>query len=220
MKNDLKEKFAFTLAEVLITLGIIGIVSAMTIPTLINNYQKKVTVTRLQKAFSTLSQAVKLSEIDNGPVSTWNFDFDEDKYIAGKRIAETYFLPYLRVAKTYEVGKPVEIVRLNGDSEDYLSTDSFAFTLNNGIMFYINPQGTWLPIIVDLNADEKPNIFSKDVFVFYLFKSGLTLAGVKNWNREQLLANCSPEASDREGNYYCGMLIKNDGWQIKDDYPW
>lgn len=43
----MKKVFAFTLAEVLITLGIIGIVAAMTIPTLINNYQKKITVTRL-----------------------------------------------------------------------------------------------------------------------------------------------------------------------------
>ena len=58
MYKDLKEKFAFTLAEVLITLGIIGIVSAMTIPTLINNYQKKVTVTRLQQTYSMLNQAL------------------------------------------------------------------------------------------------------------------------------------------------------------------
>ncbi len=38
---------AFTLAEVLITLGIIGIVAAMTIPNIINGYNKKVVETRL-----------------------------------------------------------------------------------------------------------------------------------------------------------------------------
>ena len=42
-------KKAFTLAEVLITLGIIGIVAAMTIPTLITNYQKNITITRLKE---------------------------------------------------------------------------------------------------------------------------------------------------------------------------
>ena len=50
-----KSKKAFTLAEVLITLGIIGVVVAMTMPTLINNYQKKLAVTRL-KHFSSMMQ--------------------------------------------------------------------------------------------------------------------------------------------------------------------
>ena len=44
------KKFAFTLAEVLITLGIIGVVAAMTMPALVANYQKTVTVNRLKKA--------------------------------------------------------------------------------------------------------------------------------------------------------------------------
>lgn len=42
------KKAAFTLAEVLITLGIIGVVAAMTMPSLIQNYQEKATVTKLK----------------------------------------------------------------------------------------------------------------------------------------------------------------------------
>ena len=38
----------FTLAEVLITLGIIGVVAALTLPSVIQKYQKKVTVERLK----------------------------------------------------------------------------------------------------------------------------------------------------------------------------
>ena len=49
-----KIKFAFTLAEVLITLGIIGVVAAITLPTLIKNYQKHVYVTQLKKVVNTL----------------------------------------------------------------------------------------------------------------------------------------------------------------------
>ena len=49
-------KKAFTLAEVLITLGIIGIVAAMTLPTLIGKYQKKQTVTQLKKSYTEISQ--------------------------------------------------------------------------------------------------------------------------------------------------------------------
>ena len=57
----MKKKQAFTLAEVLITLGIIGVVAAMTIPTLIQNYQKKVWTTQLQKTVSMLENGFKLA---------------------------------------------------------------------------------------------------------------------------------------------------------------
>lgn len=49
---------AFTMAEVLITLGIIGIVAAMTLPSLIGNYQKKQTAIQLKKFYSIMQQAI------------------------------------------------------------------------------------------------------------------------------------------------------------------
>lgn len=49
-KSCRNNKVAFTLAEVLITLGIIGVVAAMTLPTLIANYQKRQTVVQLKKS--------------------------------------------------------------------------------------------------------------------------------------------------------------------------
>ena len=52
-------KIAFTLAEVLITLGIIGVVAALTLPTLISNYKKQTYVTGLQKAYSVLNNMTK-----------------------------------------------------------------------------------------------------------------------------------------------------------------
>ena len=61
-------RVGFTLAEVLITLGIIGIVSAMTIPTLINNYQEKALNTQFINAHSFLSQALQLTK------SEYNYD--------------------------------------------------------------------------------------------------------------------------------------------------
>ena len=59
--NDFKKKIAFTLAEVLITLGIIGVVAAMTIPTLIADYQEKVTVTKFKWVYSTLANAFTMA---------------------------------------------------------------------------------------------------------------------------------------------------------------
>lgn len=58
-------KRAFTLAEVLITLGIIGVVAAMTLPSLVGNYKKKQAVTQLQKVYTVLNQALRQSEAAN-----------------------------------------------------------------------------------------------------------------------------------------------------------
>ena len=60
MKN--KIKLAFTLSEVLITLGIIGVVSAMTIPTLISKYQKHIVEANLQESYSIIQQVMKYTE--------------------------------------------------------------------------------------------------------------------------------------------------------------
>ncbi len=59
-RNDMMKKVAFTLAEVLITLGIIGVVAALTLPSLIQNYQKQVYVNQLKKSYSTLSNGFRL----------------------------------------------------------------------------------------------------------------------------------------------------------------
>lgn len=69
-------KSAFTLAEVLITLGIIGVVAAMTIPTLMNSTNSKETVTSLKKVFSTLSNAYTLTENEEGTPDTWGLSGD------------------------------------------------------------------------------------------------------------------------------------------------
>ena len=64
-------KAAFTLAEVLITLGIIGVVAAMTLPTLINKYQEKVTVTKVKKFYSILSQGYQFAVQEYGEPEYW-----------------------------------------------------------------------------------------------------------------------------------------------------
>lgn len=57
---------AFTLAEVLITLGVIGVVAAMTMPSLVANYQKKVWVNQLKKTVSVMNQAFQKMLADDG----------------------------------------------------------------------------------------------------------------------------------------------------------
>ena len=71
------KRFGFTLAEVLITLGIIGVVAAMTMPTLMNSTQGAQYKTAYKKALSALSQAVTL----NVALDEWNFaDVENNSY--------------------------------------------------------------------------------------------------------------------------------------------
>ncbi len=58
-------KFGFTLAEVLITLGVIGVVAAMTLPSLTKKYQDKLLLTQVKKSYSELENAVKLYAAQN-----------------------------------------------------------------------------------------------------------------------------------------------------------
>ena len=62
-------KSAFTLAEVLVTLGIIGVVSAMTVPTLIQNHQRKTYVTQLHKVYNEISQVLLQYQTDKNALN-------------------------------------------------------------------------------------------------------------------------------------------------------
>lgn len=87
-RNGLKKNLAFTLAEVLITLGIIGVISALTLPSLILNYKNKVVETKLKKIYSIMNQAIVLSEGTNGNLEDWDFENPEflNTYILTKQI--------------------------------------------------------------------------------------------------------------------------------------
>jgi prepilin-type N-terminal cleavage/methylation domain-containing protein len=71
LKSNIK-RFAFTLAEVLIVLGVVGVVAEMTIPTVYMNAEKQSAVAKLQKFYSVMSQAIDLSEIDHGDAINWD----------------------------------------------------------------------------------------------------------------------------------------------------
>lgn len=64
----------FTLAEVLITLGIIGIVASMTLPTLTAKTRKAEATARIKKFYSAMHQAIIMSEMNNGSCNNWEYE--------------------------------------------------------------------------------------------------------------------------------------------------
>ena len=75
---DGKRKIAFTLAEVLITLGIIGVVAAMTLPSVITKYQDKVLINKTKKAFAQFQNVLSLASVDNGTPGDNSLTFPKD----------------------------------------------------------------------------------------------------------------------------------------------
>lgn len=89
------EKFkAFTLAEVLVTLGIIGVVSAMTVPTLMQNYQRQSYVTQLHKIYNEFGQAAERYKADNNLVS-----IREGRIIGNADELNAFLKRYFKVVK-------------------------------------------------------------------------------------------------------------------------
>lgn len=221
-------KNAFTLTEVLITLGIIGVVAAIIISSLIVNHQKRSTVTKLKAFYSMFSQVVRQSVVDNGDASTWDKDMETDDFTA------KYILPYIEGVAVLTSGYSMNALSNSYYIYWYRTTYTPAkhYELKNGISFTIQKRIGSKPIsfmiVVDINGKSKPNILGKDGFVFYIdtAKNGILPVGFNN-KRNILKTDPNSGCSKKNdwmnihyGGEYCAALIMNDGWQILEDYPW
>ena len=225
-------KQAFTLAEVLITLGIIGVVAAMTMPTLIANHKKKVYATKVKYTYNIVSNALLSSVAENGSPNTWDYG---SKINAGgssslqngahtKEMAKKYFIPYFKVIKE------------GSDDNGYYIVISNGITLTFNTDGGTNSEGIYTPsalyITASFNNNTKQYYSStrdysqKDVFMTINVLE--TNARVKffNWGGEtrngiinEARYGCRKEIA-KSRRYGCAALIQHDGWEIKDDYPW
>ena len=80
VQNDMKKSkhAAFTMAEVLITLGLIGVVAALTIPNLTKRYEEKAIITKYKKVYSVLANAYNLAMMESGPPDSWILEDEAD----------------------------------------------------------------------------------------------------------------------------------------------
>lgn len=181
------KKAAFTLAEVLITLGIIGVVAAMTMPSLIQNYQEKATVTKLKKCYSLVSQAY---------VSILNDEGGSDTLQAGDDLEMMEkFGKYLKYQKTCGRNKgcfpnvTYKSVTGNGYGKwEDDTTDRSRAILTDGTLIMFNKSAMWgenegnylyAQIYVDINGFKGPNQLGRDFFYFYISPEKIVPAGAK-----------------------------------------
>ena len=217
--NDFKKKIAFTLAEVLITLGIIGIVAAMTIPTLISNYQKKQRLVQLKNSFSVVSNAIRLSEVDNGPMSIWPTGAEMDVNAYWVKYLKPYFANPILCATKSDCGYDDSFDTIKwgcGAQWNIMTSDArLLFKLKDGTIVFL-PRNSYeadgTPIYVsslyiDVNGASPPNECAKDVFVFKKTEKGIMPYPASG-------RNCRTSPS------VCADAIMKNGWEYPEDYPY
>lgn len=200
------KKLAFTLAEVLIALVVIGIIAAITVPSLMNNMDNYQYRGALKKNFSSFSQAFRLAYgyqfYDN--YLDWDYahdnSFTQDVY---EKLRQYMNITKVcgRVHENNECFTPVKAK--NGKPAKYFTEDGFAsnfvhlytFTLSDGTSVAMD---VWmkesikqfagveknliketdnLVILTDVNGQKGPNMLGKDVHLFVLTNKGLVPAG-------------------------------------------
>ena len=239
----LSRNFAFTLAEVLITIGIIGVVAAMTLPPLVANHEKKQTSVRVKKVYSELTQAIRLSEAENGDFENWSVDENLYFTIDGtKFFVNKYIKPYYKSLKICGEGGSTGNKNTCGAAP--VSSNGVQYVTNNGTAISMVYTGkSKLLILVDLKPTRK-TVFKKEdkslgKNVFYFdtdnYTKRLMPSGwVKNLTREMALTgyetngyrySCKKLKKNDDDIYTdyrhaCTALLMIDGWEFKEDYPW
>lgn len=201
---------AFTLAEVLITLVVIGVIAAITVPSITAGTKKTEYSGRLKKFYSTLTQAQTRAYALGDSWDIWCEDASKNYDGTTKTteaFAKTYLLPNVSAAKHGVV---------NG---------KYTIYLNDGTSFYLTKEQC-LHFFFDANGGKRPNVSGRDVFrytycpasidrnlidaqpgvlIAYPWQSG------KNRTQARNACKSSPDT--------CSKLLMMDGWEFKDDYP-
>lgn len=184
----------FTLAEVLITLGIIGIVAAMTLPTLIQKNKRAELQSGLKTGYSLLQQALQRMNADNGcPIIPANYPYrtlknefikyfdnpidcqwggdqgTKESILCGKGVISEGSGQVMKgIYKTYNLSK---------NEISSVPLDDGQFALKNGMLVMIeNHHNGTIFISIDINGiNKKPNIWGHDLFTFQLMSDGKLL---------------------------------------------
>lgn len=184
----MKERFlAFTLAEVLITLGIIGVVAAMTIPNVLNYFQQQAYLSGFKKMYTVLSQAYLSAAQENGTADKWE----------SSKNAYDYMKPFLNVSMDCVEKKgcfPEVLYRGISDITDYAYpnynniSSAFKVRLSDGTSVAFT---TGFSIVFDVNGDRPPNRWGYDVFSVLIDMSAPKLVGSSGSTVSWSVNNCS-----------------------------
>lgn len=236
-KND----SGFTLAEVLITIGIIGIVAAMTLPIIITSQRNKQIATQLKKIYSVLNTAIQFAVNDYGDMKNWDVDLSYFAAVSEQdriRAFQTYIVPYLDSIKTCtKTDSNLDACWKNafpGSAPYYNISGGGAYQLiaitilKDGVSCGVTDITTNTALVCDINGYRKPNRLGRDQFAFVFNPQKNNLEFERYYlSRDDLLNPSKFDAnggacvsgSRRYDGVGCGALIQKDGWTLSKDYP-
>ena len=207
---------AFTLAEVLITLGIIGVVAAMTMPSLIANHREKQTVAQLKKVYSTLQQAYLMAIEKHGDPVNWDLTDtftgidDEGNNITDYTSAYTIFNYLAENMKSVDGGKANQYIHHEYDSYSLDGTFRNTISTNRDIPNIALADGTtissgWIAngmmdIYVSLNKcmNKGKCTLGKDTFYFQIY-----------FSPAKIVPEGSPTVTPTRFKEFCNIGISN-----------
>ena len=227
--SNLIKKCAFTLAEVLITLGIIGVVAAITIPALIQKQYEKETVAKVKKAYSELSQAYLMAKNEFGTFDQWgittNMSSAESHIIFGNNMKK-----YMKLSKdcigmsSTNMNNNCPIKNFNASNSNYSRV-----VLNNGNvisfrMYYNNCSGNFgkgllrntCGAIILYTSPNKQSKGGKNKFLFFITKEGIVPAGVQNAMHEFNKA-CNKNIATPYPDFSKGNMYACTAWVIYNE---
>ena len=206
-------KSAFTLAEVLITLGIIGVVAAMTIPTLIGNYKFSVLNNQLKTVYSDLNQAATLFKVHN-EISVSEYAASTSATSALDLFSKEYTTVLNRnnmdAGTKDENGyrlEPYETHSITGKGSGALFCDAsyYMYDPQGRIISFDNkPSGyeNGPKVCIDVNGLKKPNSLGQDIFIFVFTVDGHVI----------------PFGQQHANNPAVGWIYGNGSIENKEDY--
>ena len=183
LRSARNDRYAFTLSEVLITLGIIGVVAALTLPNIIADHREKQTIVKLKKTYNILNDAVSMMISEHGNLNEWQDDSIEffrqelKKHLNIVKTCNPYRCSGLTdQGEVYVLNNGTAIQVTYRKTNVYNTGHHCASSLSIGETHYTN----CVDIKVDINGKARPNKAGEDLFQFSVYTDGVVPKGRKH----------------------------------------
>lgn len=218
---------AFTLAEVLITLGIIGVVSAIIIPMLMTNYKAHVFRSRFLKTYSLLTQTLKIAQEDDvyllenvGYASENRYQMRDvfKRYLVGSVDCDNPRNSRLKSCLRITYGKKDDykygyktLYSKDIDLTNQGLFDDGELLLSDGTLIFFNADSQMVGLHVDINGVQfPPNRWGYDLFTFQLIDGYLVPMGNSGTKYTDINLYCSLNGSNNLNGIACTTMAVSD----------
>ncbi len=216
----MERKFGFTLAEMFITIAIVGVVSALTIPVLVTNYQANVRIAQLQKVYNEISGAIVAAIADE------RTDALDYTYVYEDVDGAVDFLSkYLKVSSRCNSSECMAPTyrSLDGTASGSIFQNSVpCVTLNMGAVVCVpsiqHDDGynghSGMSVVIDVNGQNAPNTNGRDLFQFVVYSDGSIGNSYQPQSNGASAGRCEQFADKASYAGSCFSKIVADGWKM------